>query len=129
MRRDTRQREAVLLAVKGSSSHPTADQIYEKVRKQIPNISKGTVYRNLRVLQETGQITELNLNGVVTRYEARKEEHYHFRCDRCGQVFDLNEPINIEMNKRVSERTGLKIFYHQLEFSGLCQECNTKAED
>ena len=79
MNRHTKQREAILTLLRGTYSHPNADQIYVEVRKEIPNISKGTVYRNLKVLQEMGLISELNLNGTVSRFEAKQESHYHFR--------------------------------------------------
>lgn len=99
----------------------------KRLRKEIPNISKGTVYRNLKVLQETGQITELNLSGTISRFEARQGNHYHFRCERCDRVFDVDEPVYKELDRRVAERTGLKSSYHQLEFRGLCHECQAQA--
>ena len=126
MHRETKQRETILRILKGTTSHPTADWIYGEVRKEIPNISKGTVYRNLKVLQETGQISELNLSGTVSRFEARQDYHYHFRCERCGRVFDVDEPVDREIDRRVAERTGLKISHHQLEFRGLCHECQAQ---
>jgi len=124
VRRDTKQREAILEVLRNTRSHPTAGQIYDEVRKEIPNISKGTVYRNLQVLQEERAITELKLNGTVSRYEVKQESHYHFRCDKCGRVFDLDEPVDKELNKRVSSRTGFKVSYHQTEFRGLCKNCH-----
>ena len=123
MRRETKQRETILRVLRNTRSHPTADCIYEEVRKEIPNISKGTVYRNLRILQESGQISELNLNGTVSRFEAKQESHYHFRCEQCGRVFDIDEPVDRELDRKVAKRTGLKISYHQLEFRGLCHDC------
>jgi Fur family peroxide stress response transcriptional regulator len=123
MRRETRQREAILNILRSTNSHPTADWIYDEVRKLIPNISKGTVYRNLKILREMGEIAELDLSGTVSRYEGRRENHYHFRCIRCGRVFDLDEPVDRELDTRVARETGFKVSYHQLEFRGLCKEC------
>jgi Fur family peroxide stress response transcriptional regulator len=123
MQRNTRQRQAVLDVLRGTTSHPTADMIYEDVKKVIPNISKGTVYRNLNILREMGEISELNLSGTVSRFEGRQDNHYHFRCDNCGRVFDLDEPVDVELDKKVAEKTGFKISYHQLEFRGLCRDC------
>jgi Fur family transcriptional regulator, peroxide stress response regulator len=123
MNRNTKQRQAVLDFLRGASSHPTADQVYDEVRKVIPHISKGTVYRNLRILHETGQISELNLSGTVSRFEGRQDNHYHFRCDNCGRVFDLDEPVDTELDKKVAEKTGFNVSYHQLEFRGLCRDC------
>jgi Fe2+ or Zn2+ uptake regulation protein len=123
IRRDTRQRQAILDIVQNAHSHPTTDWIYEEVRKIIPNISKGTVYRNLKILLEEGEVSELNLSGTVSRYEGKKADHYHFRCVKCGKVFDLEEPVNKELDEKVAKKTGLKVLCHQLEFRGLCKAC------
>jgi Fur family peroxide stress response transcriptional regulator len=122
-RRVTQQRETILNVLRYTNTHPTADWIYEKVRKLIPNISKGTIYRNLKILQEMKEITELNLSGTVSRYEGRRENHYHFRCEKCGRVFDLDEPVNTELDEKVAIKTGFRVSYHQLEFRGLCKDC------
>jgi Fur family peroxide stress response transcriptional regulator len=126
IRRDTRQRTAILKVLRNTRSHPTADQIYDEVRKEIPNISKGTVYRNLQVLREKGAITELRLTGTLSRYEVKQESHYHFRCEQCGRVIDIDMPVNKELDQQARNRTGLKISYHQLEFRGLCKDCENK---
>jgi len=123
MFRNTKQREAILKYLRDTKSHPTADMIYDVVRKEIPNISKGTVYRNLQVLQESGQIAELNIKGTVSRYEIRQASHYHFRCEQCGRVFDVDEPVDKDIDERVAKRTGFKVTRHQLEFRGLCKDC------
>ncbi len=123
MYRETKQREAILKYLKDTKSHPTADMIYDVVRKEIPRISKGTVYRNLKILKESGQVSELKLEDTVARYEGRKEKHYHFRCEQCGRVFDVDEPVDRNIDKRVAKRTGFKVIRHQLEFRGLCKDC------
>jgi Fur family peroxide stress response transcriptional regulator len=122
-RRVTRQREAILKILSNTISHPTADQIYDEVRKEIPNISKGTVYRNLQVLREDGFISELNLNGTQSRFEVKQESHYHFRCEKCGRVFDLDEPVDRELDEKISKQTGFRVSHHQTEFRGLCKDC------
>jgi Fe2+ or Zn2+ uptake regulation protein len=123
MNRQTKQRGAILGLLRGGYCHLTADQVYDEVRKEIPSISKGTVYRNLRVLQEMGLVSELNLNDTVSRFEAKRDGHYHFHCERCGRVFDIDEPINKELDRRIADKTGYKISYHQLEFRGSCHDC------
>ena len=122
-RRRTKQREAILAVLGNASDHPTADQTYEEVRKQLPRISKGTVYRDLKVLEEDGVVKELSLPGTVSRFDATVRPHYHFRCDRCGRVFDLDQPVIEELDARVAKRTGYKVTHHELEFRGLCREC------
>lgn len=124
-KRRTQQREAILRVLKGTTCHPTADWVYEQVRQEMPNISLGTVYRNLRSLQRDGEILELDLAGITSRFDARTDNHYHFRCEKCGRVFDVDFPVNEELDKRVAQETGFKIFYHRLEFRGLCPECQS----
>jgi len=128
MNRQTKQRESILRLLRSSRSHPTADQVYEEVRKEVPNISKGTVYRNLKVLKEMGLISEISLNGSLSRFEAKRESHYHFRCERCGRVFDLDEPVNRELDQRIAKRTGFVVTHHQTEFHGLCKDCQQLSE-
>ncbi len=125
--RKTRQKAAILEVLRGTNSHPTADWVYNEVRKEIPNISLGTVYRNLRQLCQSGEISDLELCGSLSRFDARNDNHYHFRCEKCGQVFDVDEPVNSEMDKITARRTGFRITYHRLEFYGLCLECQLVA--
>ena len=128
MRRETKQREAILRVLMNTKSHPTADLIYDEVKKEIPNISKGTIYRNLKVLQESGQVSELNLNGTISRFEVKQDSHYHFRCEKCGLVSDIEMPVDRELDRHIEKITGLKISYHQLEFRGLCKDCQKEIE-
>jgi Fe2+ or Zn2+ uptake regulation protein len=123
IRRETKQREAILNVLRSADMHPTADWVYDEVRKVMPNISKGTVYRNLKILREDGKISELNLSGTISRYEGNQENHYHFRCEKCGRVFDLEEPVNKELDEKIAKNTGFKVSYHQLEFRGVCKGC------
>ena len=129
MNRQTKQRETILRFLRGTRSHPTPDQIYDEVRKEVPNISKGTVYRNLKVLQQMGLISEISLNGSLSRFEAKRESHYHFRCERCGKVFDLDEPVNHALDQRIAKKTGFKVAHHQTEFRGLCRDCQQTSEN
>jgi Fur family peroxide stress response transcriptional regulator len=126
MEKKTRQREAILKVLKGTKSHPTADWIYSEVRKEIPNISLGTVYRNLKLLSERGDILEIDLSGKLSRYDAYTENHYHFRCDKCDRVFDLSETVNSEINEKVARDTGFWVTDHRLEFRGLCKDCQKR---
>lgn len=120
---DTGHRRAILSVLQEAGGHLTADEVYEEVRRTIPRISKGTVYRNLRILRERGDIAALELGGTLTKFEGTREPHYHFICESCGQVFDLDEPVDRELNTRVAKKTGFKVFYHHLEFRGRCSGC------
>lgn len=127
MTRTSKQKEAILRVVRGTTSHPTADWIYQEVRKEIPNISLGTVYRNLRVLCRDDGILQLDLCGSLSRFDGRQDNHYHFRCVECGRVFDVDVPVDEELDRRGGQRTGFTILYHRLEFRGLCRECQERA--
>ena len=126
MTRKTKQKEAILRLVKGTNSHPTADWIYEQVRREMPNISLGTVYRNLRLLQQEGKILGLEFAAAITRFDGNTQNHDHFRCQQCGRLFDLNEPVDTEDDARVAPKMGFRVFYHRLEFYGLCKDCQTR---
>jgi Fe2+ or Zn2+ uptake regulation protein len=121
--RRTKQKEAILEVLRGTTSHPTADWVYNEVRKEIPNISLGTVYRNLRLLCESGEISELDLCGTLARFDARRDNHYHFRCEKCGRVFDVDLPVDAEIDRRAAQKTGFEVSYHRLEFRGVCESC------
>jgi Fur family transcriptional regulator, peroxide stress response regulator len=123
MRRETKQREAILKLLRNTRSHPTADQIYDEIRKDMPNISKGTVYRNLRVLAEDREVSVLNINGTQNRYEVKQDGHYHFRCEKCRRVFDLDEPIDKGLDDRIARKNDFIVSCHQTEFRGFCKEC------
>jgi len=123
MKRVSRQKNAVLDVLRQTDSHPTADWIYDEVRKLIPNISKGTVYRNLKILKDSGEITGLNINETPSRYEGNLVNHSHFRCQKCRRIFDIEEQVDKELEAKVARSTGFKIVEHRLEFSGLCIEC------
>jgi Fe2+ or Zn2+ uptake regulation protein len=121
--RKSKQRDAILRVLMGTKSHPTAEWLYEEVRKEIPNISLGTVYRNLRLMKEQGEILELEQTGTYRRFDANSANHYHFRCDRCGKVYDIDEPVVLGIDERVEKNTGFKVSHHRLEFRGLCRDC------
>ncbi|NLY04775.1 MAG: transcriptional repressor [Candidatus Atribacteria bacterium] len=123
----TKQREAILEILKNTKSHPTADEVYQKVRQKIPRISKGTVYRNLKLLTENKEVMKIDTGGTEGRYDARVENHYHFRCESCGKVFDVDVPVDTELDKKVSQKTGFNITHHVLEFRGFCSDCQKKA--
>jgi Fur family peroxide stress response transcriptional regulator len=126
--RRTKQRELILEVLKGTTCHPTADWVYEKVREELPSISLGTVYRNLRSLVEAGEVLELTFGSSFSRFDGNPENHYHFACEECGQVSDIDFPLQEELEKRVEESNRLKVHTHRLEFYGICQECLNKKE-
>jgi Fur family ferric uptake transcriptional regulator/Fur family peroxide stress response transcriptional regulator len=120
-RRNTQQRKIILDILRSTNIHPTADWIYEQARKEIPNISLGTVYRNLKILKESGQIIEIN-DGKQSRFDGRIDEHYHFKCISCERIFDVEK----------EDLSGLKIIgnknfiIHRIDIliTGVCNMCS-----
>jgi Fur family transcriptional regulator, peroxide stress response regulator len=123
MNKKSKQREAIIRVLRGMTSHPSAGLIYEQVKKEIPNIGLATVYRNLRILKQAGLVLEIRTSENSAHFDGMTENHYHFCCDRCGKILDLDEPIDTSIEKRIAKKTGLKVTHHHLEFSGLCLDC------
>jgi Fe2+ or Zn2+ uptake regulation protein len=121
-RRVTNQRRRILEVVRGTDSHPTAEWVYQKVRRRLPRISLGTVYRNLKLLTEEGLIQELDDRGFG-RYDGNTGRHDHFTCQRCGRIFDLEARLDPSLGRRIRARTGFAITHHRIEFYGLCSSC------
>lgn len=119
----TRQRKIILDELRSVTSHPTASEIYDMVRRRLPRISLGTVYRNLELLCEHGLIRKLELVGTQRRFDRITKNHYHVRCLRCGQVDDAPvEPVAALENK-LRAVSDYEIVGHRLEFVGLCPKC------
>lgn len=123
--RNTKQRKLVLDAVRARFDHPSADQIYLDVRKLDDKISRGTVYRNLNILFQTGAVNQVKL-PKSDRFETRLEKHYHLLCLECGTVYDLPLDYNDDLDKLASDKTGYKIQRHRTTFEGICPECQLK---
>jgi len=122
--RTTKQKRMILEVLKSTNTHPTADWVYEKVRKKIPSISIGTVYRNLNILKAQGQILELNFGKGFSRYDGTPDNHYHFTCEECGRVLDVDAPLAHELDGKVEESMNVTVSRHRLEFYGVCEECS-----
>lgn len=125
--RKTKQREAILEVLQKTTSHPTADWVYQEVRKQMPHVSLGTIYRNLKVLSEHDEIQELSFGSAHSHFDANPDDHYHFVCERCGAIEDLDMEVVTDLEKKVEE-CGYRVTTHRLEFYGLCPECVGEAK-
>jgi Fe2+ or Zn2+ uptake regulation protein len=123
----TNQRQVILEEVKNLGSHPTADEIYERVRKRLPRISMGTVYRNLDTLASCGFISKLEPGQSQMRFDGKTNDHYHITCMRCGCIEDapiapLQDSL-ANLENALGNLTKHGIFGHKLEFIGLCSSC------
>ena len=119
-RRDTPQRKLVRTILKSCCDHPTAETIYNRLKPRYPELSLGTVYRNLAVLAETGQLRRVTLPGQPERYDDPRVFHGHFHCRRCGKITDLDVPAtlpeHIALPGHVTEEC-------QVSLCGLCPNC------
>lgn len=130
-RRNTRQRRLILEELRKVKTHPAADSIFKLVRKRIPAISFGTVYRNLNLLRDQGEILELSCGRYSCRYDGSTHNHYHFLCLKCKNVFDIDAPVLEYLDIKVSENSGFTVKYHRIDFYGYCKDCKgkTRRED
>lgn len=119
----TPQRIAVLREVRGSSSHLTASDIYDRVREQHPAISFGTVYRTLHLLAEHGLILEFPFGDQASRFDGRTDRHDHVHCSKCGALVDVDVPTALLAHHVAEDQTGYEIEAHQTIFTGVCPTC------
>lgn len=126
--RSTQQRMVILEELRSKNNHPSADELYARVRQRLPRISLGTVYRNLEVLSQLGEIQKLELSGSLKRYDGVCSKHYHIRCVQCNRVDDAPiAPLN-QVENELYGTTVFEIIGHNLEFTGLCPDCTQKSK-
>lgn len=124
--RISRQRRIILEELQKVKSHPSAQEIYDIVRRRLPRVSLGTVYRNLEILAESGLINKLESSGAQRRFDSETGKHYHGRCLRCDRIVDLPfKPLDYIENNFLG-LTDFLIMGCRLEFVGLCPECQQK---
>ncbi len=119
----SRQRDAIVAFLKNRTDHPTADTVYQEIRNTIPNISLGTVYRNLSLLSERGEILRLTCDGKIDRFDADTHPHYHFICKNCGCVQDIDFPYSEQIDQLADSAFDGTIIHHTLLFEGYCKNC------
>ncbi len=129
----TGPRRLILEVVQGTDVHPTAEWVYRQVRRRLPRVSLGTVYRNLRLLVEEGLVKELpGTSGRhvgaprLARFDGNTSVHHHFTCSQCGRIQDLTEPVDRSLDRQMTARTGLQISHHRIEFYGRCPACRVR---
>ena len=125
--RMTRQRRLILDVLDGNRSHPTASEVYDAVRRQLPHISLGTVYRNLEVLSDAGLIHKLEVGGGQRRYDSDTAGHCHVRCTACGRIEDVDCEELHDVARAVEAASRFDVRGHRIEVVGLCPKCRKKA--
>ena len=125
----TGPRRVVLDVVRATETHPTAEWVYQMVRRRLPRVSLGTVYRNLRLLVAEGLVKELS--GPHARFDGNLSEHHHFTCLSCGRISDVpapsTDPHSRALCGRVAAQSGGSVTHHRIEFYGRCSECQRRA--
>ena len=119
-------RDAILELVQSTNSHPTADWVYERVRREAPSISLATVYRNLKQLVAAGAITAVR-DGAQVRYDRNTGEHDHFSCRSCGALIDLNLGPTGMLEREVERRYGVAVDTVRIEIFGTCPTCQSRS--
>ncbi len=121
--RMTPQRKVILEELRKVNTHPSADELYVMVRRRLPRISLGTVYRNLEILTANGQIQKLELGSSLKRFDGNAENHYHIRCIRCDRVVDASVDFDPTLDRELKKMSDFDIIGYRLEFIGICPAC------
>ncbi len=123
----SKQRDSIMEFLRERKDHPTADTVYMNVRKTFPNISLGTVYRNLTLLADIGEIARIRVGDGVDHFDADTSPHYHFVCKECGSVIDLDMEDMVSINETANKNFDGLIEGHITYFYGKCGNCSTKS--
>lgn len=119
----TPQRQVILEELAKVKTHPTANEVYDMVRKRLPRIGLGTVYRNLELMADNGMILKLEVGGSQKRFDATTDLHYHIRCTCCGKVDDIELGAMPQLDQLASDTSDYQVLGHHIEFAGICETC------
>lgn len=126
--RHTIQRSLVLATVNKLKCHATADEIYDEIKKNYPSMSRATVYRNLRVLSEMGEIRKMEIPGGADRFDHLCHDHCHVKCERCGRVFDVDMDFVSDLERGIRDAHGFAFTGYDILFRGICPDCQKASE-
>lgn len=118
--RNTKQRKIILNIVKNTFCHPTAEEVYKEARKVLPDISLGTVYRNLNLLVNLNEIKRIKTSDGTDRFDKLDNKHIHFICSECGKIYDIFE---YEFNENIISLKNFEIRSYDIVLSGICDDC------
>ena len=123
--RNTLQKKLILEIINNSFKHPTAKEIYEECKKIVPNISLGTVYRNLNLLEDKFQVTRIKMTNNIDRYDKVYNKHAHFICIKCNEITDLEE-LEENYSNKFKKVNDYKVLNYEINFKGICNKCLEK---
>lgn len=122
----SRQRESIKQCLAGRYDHPTAETVYLSIKEEFPNISLGTVYRNLSLLSDLGEIQKITTGVGPDRFDGNPAPHYHFLCKGCGCVMDIKLESQNDLNEKAANAFPGEIDGHRIQFYGTCADCKIK---
>jgi Fur family transcriptional regulator, peroxide stress response regulator len=126
----SRKREAILKAVRSTTTHPTAEWVYQALKMEYPDLSLGTVYRNLSQFKDDGVIMSVGIVNGQERFDGNTAPHTHFVCSRCGAVLDIpDEHLDPEAMERIAQRHHLRVESGDIILRGVCSDCLSKEKD
>ena len=120
----SKQRETILNTLKENVVHPTAEYLYDVLKRENSSISLATLYRNLNQLAENGIIKKIDGLESSSHYDHNTHEHYHFICDKCKKVYDISADVAPDLVKKAQDETGFTINGSDIVFHGICKDCN-----
>ena len=120
--RHSHQRDMIYEYLLQTKEHPSAEMVYEELKSKIPNLSLGTVYRNLKLLEELGMVRKVTTLNNVERYDACCEDHVHFVCSKCGKIIDLPK-LTQEIKDNCFNEVGHNVEWVSLILGGTCSDC------
>lgn len=127
--RHSHQRDLIYNYLLATKEHPSAEMIYDDLRKVEPNLSLGTVYRNLKLLEELGMVRKVTNVNNMERYDAFPEDHIHFVCDKCGSVIDLPALDKEHIKNSLSDSVSGEIGWVNIVVGGICHKCAQNKEN
>ena len=122
----SRQRDAIRSFLMSRKDHPTAEVVYDNVSKEFPNISLGTVYRNLAQLAENGDILKISTSANKEHFDGFVHRHFHFVCNKCDKIYDIDLDGMDEIKNQAAEKLNADIEDYSLIFYGICENCSSK---
>ena len=122
----SKQRELIRENLLSRYDHPTADDVYASVKLILPNISLGTVYRNLAQLAENGDILKISTSANKEHFDGFVHRHFHFICNKCDKIYDVDLDGMDEIKNQAAEKLNADIEDYSLIFYGICENCSSK---
>ena len=125
VRKYSRKREAILACIRSTTSHPSADWVYSQLKPEFPDLSLGTVYRNLNLFRQEGLIQSIGVVNGLERFDGNIQPHLHFICQKCGKVQDMMEfELPEGMLDAAARSMKGKVTSCQIVFTGICETCS-----